>query len=217
MANQFPNGTKYAVSTTLAAAIAMTAVSNANPAVAGTPTPPSNGDILVLKSGWSNLNDTVVRAAAATANGFTLDKVDTTDVLRFPSGEGVGTYQVASSFVGLSSVRDVEVSGGEQQFFTYQNVEDESNRQKQDPTYKNPMTFRMQLAYDEEQPWYDTLVELDRKREPVVLRAILPSGKSIYYYGMVSFNKVPTQKVNEHMLVEFTLSMYADPITYGAV
>ena len=47
-----------------------------------------------------------------------------------------------------------------------------------------------------------------------MLREILPGGDTIYYYGMLSFNKVPTKRPNEHMLVSATFSLYADPIRY---
>lgn len=217
MASRFINGAKYAVSTQLAAAIAITGITNANPAVASSATPPADGDILVLKSGWSELNDTVVRADGPAAGTFILEGVDTTDLNRFPAGEGLGAYEKASSFVSFSQVRDVDLSGGEQQFYTYQNVEDPSSRQRQDPTYKNPMVLKVMLAYDPALPWYNTLVELDRKREPVVLRETLPNGDTIYYFGMISFNKVPTKKLNEHMQVEATFSLYSDPIRYDAV
>lgn len=217
MASRFINGAKYAVSTQLAAAIAITGITNANPAVASAVTLPADGDIVVLASGWPELSGTVARADAPAAGTFRLENVDTTDVNRFPATEGLGAYQKASNFVSFSQVRDVDLSGGEQQFYTYQNVEDTSSRQMQDPTYKNPMVLKVMLAYDPAQPWYNALITLDRKREPVVLREILPNGDTIYYYGMISFNKVPTKKLNEHMQVEATFSLYSDPIRYDAV
>ena len=217
MTSRFINGAKHAVSTALAPAAAITAITNSNPAVASSAAPPAEGSLVVLKSNWPELNDTVARVGAVTANTFELENVDTSDVIRFPAGEGIGTYEVASTFVSLSQVRDVDQSGGEQQFFTYQNIEDATSRQRQDPTFKNPMVMRVDMAYDPALPWYTVLDELDRAKEPVVLREILPGGDTIYYFGMLSFNKVPTKKPNEHMLVSATFSLYADPIRYPAV
>lgn len=218
MTSRFINGAKHAVSTVTAAAAAITAISNANPAVASSTTPPAAGSIVIIKSNWSELNDTVARVGAVVAGtSFELEGVNTTDLTRFPAGEGAGTHEAVSSFVSLSQVRDVDQSGGEQQFYTYQNVEDASSRQRQDPTFKNPMVMRVDMAYDPALPWFPVLDTLDRAREPVVLREILPGGDTIYYFGMLSFNKVPTKRVNEHMMVSATFSLYSDPIRYDAV
>lgn len=217
MTSTFVNGAKYAVSTQFKVPAVISALSNAIAAVATTSTPPAAGEIVVLQSGWSELTDSVARASNPTATGFTLEGVDTTDAVRFPAGEGIGTYASVQTFVGLSQVRDVDQSGGDQNFYEYQNVEDQSSRQRQDPTFKSPIVLKLELAYDPKLPWYAALVEIDRKRKPVVLRETLPTGDVILYYGMLSFKKIPSKRLNEHMLVELTMSLYSDPIRYDVV
>jgi hypothetical protein len=217
MSSRFINGAKYAVSTQLAAAIAITALSNANPAVASCATPAANGDILILQSGWTNLTEGVYRAAGqVAATSFQLEGVDTTDATRYPAGEGVGAFQKASAFVGLSQVRDVAMSGGDQNYFQYQYVEDEGGRQRQSPTFKGAMSMKVELDYDPTLPWYDALIEVDRLKVPCVLRETLPAGDVIYYVGMLAFNKVPTKGINQNMTVVATFSLQADPTRYGA-
>lgn len=217
MSSRFINGALYAVSTQLAAAIAFSAISNASPAVASTPTPPADGSIVVLNSGWPNLTDSVARSAGqVAATSFQLEGVDTTNLALYPAGEGAGSFRVASDFVGLSQVRDVTVEGGDQNFFQYQYVEDQGGRQRQKPTFKSAMTTNILMDYDPDLAWYMALIELDRQREPVVLRETLPSGDVIYYYGYLSFNKVPTKTINENMTVQATFSLLADPIRYPA-
>lgn len=217
MSSRYINGALYAVSTQLAAAIAVSAISNADPAVASSVTPPANGSVVVLNSGWPNLNDSVARAANQVAGtSFELEGVDTTNLALYPAGEGAGNFRVASSFVGLSQVRDVTMEGGDQNFFQYQYVEDQGGRQRQKPTFKSAMTTNILMDYDPDLPWYLALIELDRQREPVVLRETLPAGDVIYYYGYISFNKVPTKTINENMTVQATFSLLADPIRYPA-
>lgn len=217
MAARFINGAKYALSQAIAAAVAITDISNADPGVALTATTPANGDIVILKSGWTELNESVARAAGVVAaTSFQIENVDTTNVVRYPAGEGAGTYEIASSFVGLSQVRDVTMDGGEQDFFEFQYVEDSSSKKRRVPTSKSPDGMSITMDYDPDLAWYDALIELDRLKEPVVLRETLPNGDTIYYYGYVSFNKVPTKTLNENMTVKATFSMLADPIRYDA-
>lgn len=214
MSSRFINGAKYAISTQLAAAIAITAVTNANPAVASSGTLPTDGDILIIKSGWTELNDAVLRADTPSGGTFKLEGYDSTDTARFPAGEGIGTYIKASNFVSLSQVRDVQMDGGEQQYFQYQYVEDQGGRQRQKPTYKNAMSMRVVIDYDPNLAWYAALVEADRKKIDVVLREILPAGDVIYYVGTLAFNKVPTKGINENMTVTATFSLSSDPTRY---
>ena len=134
MSSRFINGAKYAVSTTLSAAVAITALTNADPAVATTASPPADGDVVLITSGWTELNEAVVRADSPTANSFVLEDFNASDTVRFPAGEGIGAFRTVGGFVSLSQVRDVATEGGEQNFFTYQYVEDEGGGPRQTPT-----------------------------------------------------------------------------------
>lgn len=216
MSSRFINGAKYAVSTALAAAVAITAITNADPAVASTGTLPAAGDILLLKSGWSNINDSIVRAANPAGGAFELEGLDTTNVLRYPAGEGIGTYEEVTTFLGFNQVRDVKLEGGEQNYFEYQYVEDEGGRQRKKPTFKSASAITFVLDYDPDLPWYEEMIELDRLGNLVVIREILPSGDTIYYVGTLAFNKVPTKDVNQNMTVQASLSLESDPVRFGA-
>src|SRR5690349_2784825 len=119
----FPNGTIFSVSSALAAAVAISVISNANPAVASSATPPVDDSIILLSSGWPDANERIFRTQAADADSFELEGLDATSVVRFPAGAGAGSFRKVSSWVTLSQVRDVAKSGGEQQFFQWQYVE----------------------------------------------------------------------------------------------
>ena len=216
MSSLFPNGTKYAISTALATAIAVTAISDANPAVASAANPPAANAIGVLTSGWSDINNRVVRAITPTENGFTLDGIDTSEAANFPAGESAGAFQVVSGWTPIDQVANVASSGGDQQYYTWQYVEDTSGRQQQKPTVKNPLTMTLTLDYDPDKPWFAALIAADRARQPVVLRAILPSGVTMYYLVFPSFNEAPTQTVNQNMQNVATFSLINAPVRYKA-
>ena len=214
MGSIFINGSKFAVSE-LGASVDITAITNANPPVVSCATPPANGSIIMLRSNWSDINNMVVRTANATADSFEISGVDTTDTTSYPPGEGVGSFSVADNFVSLIQVRDFSISGGEQQYYEYQYVDDKSGRMRRKPTYKNSLAVDIPMDYDPEMPWYKELIRLDARRKEVAMRVIYPDGAINLYGGYISFNKVPTGKVNENLQVSASFSIDADPVFYG--
>lgn len=219
MSAQFPNGTVFAVATTLSAPIALANISNSNPAI-GTLTgaaPFADDAILVLTSGWTEANERVLRASNVAGSSVTLDGLNTLNSTRFPPGEGGGSVRVASDFVSLSQVTTVEKTGGEQQFYTWQYLEDRSGRQRQRPTFKNAKAITLTLDYDPALTWYNTLVEMDAAKDPVVLRATLPNGVVFYYFVYPSFDGDPSMTINENMDNTATFSLTSDFTRYDPV
>ena len=217
MASRFVNGTRFAVAPLAALAVAMSGISNANPAVVSTANPPAEGAVVVLNSNWPGLSEQAVRVGDVVAGvSFVADGIDTTNAGLFPPGEGGGVFMGTQGFVSLSQVRDVTTEGGDQNYFDFQYVEDQSNRQRRKPTFKSAMGYNIIMDVDTDLPWYDALVEMDRRGEPVVLRETDAAGNVIYYVGTVSFNKIPSKTLNENSTVTASFSFNSDPIGYKA-
>lgn len=217
MSSFFINGAKYAISRTLGAAVPVTDVSNANPAVASATTLPATGDIIVFDSNWSELlGGIATKVGASSAGTFELLEIDSTNEQRYPPGEGMGAYKKATDFISLTQIRDFTSDGGEQNYFNYQYVDDPSSRERRKPTNKSAQGYTVVMDYDPNLPWYDACIELDRKQEKVVLREILPTGDTVLYYGYMSFRKVPSKVVNENMTVQLTFSLDSDPVRIPA-
>lgn len=211
----FPNGTVFSVSTVLGAALAVSAITNANPAVASTTAPPADGSILIVKSGWPELNERVVRADNAAASTFALEGIDTTSLARFPAGQGAGSVIPVTTWVDLSQVTGVEKTGGEQQFFQWRYVEDRSSRQRQRPTFKNAKVITLTLDYDPALAWYEALREADAVKDTVVLRARLPNGDALYYLVYPSFDADPSMTLDQNMQNTATFSMTSEFTRYA--
>lgn len=218
MTTRLANGTRFAVSQVLSAAAAMTAISNANPAVVSAAAGlPAEGDIVLLESNWPDLLDVPARVGTVVAGtSFVALGIDTTDTEFFPAGEGGGTFRIASDYLSLNQVTDVSTSGGDQNNYTWQFLEDRSGRQRSTPTYKSAMYYTLTMAYDPDLPWHAALLALDKAREMVVLRETLPGGDVIYYAGYISYNGVPSKTINENMVVTATFYINSDPIRYEA-
>jgi len=218
MSAQFPNGTIFSVSTARGAAIALTGLTNAAPPVASALTQPPDGTILLLNSGWVDVNERIVRSMDADPvdGTFVLDGINTANPARFPAGLGVGTVAPVQSWVQLSQVRDIAKAGGEQQFFTWQYVEDRTGRQRQRPTFKTAKSITLTLDYDPALAWYASLAEADAEKDPVVLQAVLPNSAQLYYYVYPSFDADPSMAMNENMTNTATFSLISDMTRFEA-
>lgn len=214
MSALMPNGTVFALATAYAVPVNITGISNASPAVVSTPTPPTAGAVVLLSSGWPTLNDRVARVANPTQDDFELAGIDTTDESQYEPGQGVGTFMVASDFVGLDQVTASDKAGGEQQFFTWQYMEDRTNTQRQRPTYKNAKSMTINMDYDPEKPWYSALEKANEKNSVHILRCTLPNGGVLYYPVYVSFDADPSMTMNENMQNTATFSMAAGLTRY---
>lgn len=212
------NGAQYAIATLLAAPVVIDNITNANPAIALTDETPDTGAVVILLSGWGGLDESPVKVGTVVADtSFGLLGYDTTSTSRFPTGEGAGEYIVASGFVNLPKIHDIQKSGGEQNYATRQYVSDPSGKQVQAPTFKSARNRTYMLDYQPDKPHFDALIALDRSQEITVLRETLRNGDVIYYAGRASFDVDPTTALNEFISNAFAFAPTADSIRYPAV
>ena len=215
MAVSLPNGATVSVGTTYATAKNMTAVSNANPAVATLEASHGIivGDVFRVVSGWSKLSGRVPRASVVATNDVTMEGIDTTSTTTYPAGSGVGTVQEVTGWTQITQVLEAATSGGEQQFTTYSFLEDSTERQI--PTAKSAQSFTLTIADDSTLPHYAALLAADTDKLPRVIRLALPSGSKLYYQAFVTINPTPTITKNEVMGLQVTFSLIADPVRYS--
>ena len=208
----FINGTSYSFSTTLSAANDITSITNAAPPVMTAPVMPADKSIVLLKSGWGELNE---QATFSGQNGE-LAGLDTTDRVYFPPGESAGSYQVAGGFTSLVQVREVKDSGGDTNDFKWGYIDDRSSRQRSKPTDKNPLSLTFTMDYDADLPWFDELVKLDRSRQIVIMRETLPNKDVLLYSGFMAFNNNPSRTRNENMTVSAVMTINSQILRFPA-
>lgn len=215
MSVSLPNGAVVAIASAYATAVTISAISNANPAVASaTAHGLANGDLIEITSGWSRLNSRIVRVAGATTDSFELEGIDTTSTNLYPTGGGAGTAREISTWQQITQVLEFTTSGGEQQFVTYSFLEEDVEHQI--PTVKSASSFAMTIGDDAALPWYALLSTANDDRIPRAVRVTLPSGSSILYNGYVTLNKTPTLTKNEIMGLQSTVSLTSEPVRYAA-
>ena len=217
MSQTFINGAKYAFSTTLGIAVPITAINNQVDAVATTATPPADGDIVLLKSNWTDLNDLAAYADNAGGNSFEMVGVDTTDTSLYPEDEEIpASYQLVGGFVSLSQIREISQSGGDTNNFTWGYIDSRSPRQMSKPTDQNPLVLTFTMDYDPTLPWDAALEQVSKARQMVTMRERLPTGDVLLYTGYLSYQKSPSRVRNENMTVTATMSINSEVLRYPA-
>jgi hypothetical protein len=215
MAVSLPNGVVLALGTTIGADITVSAITNANPAVAtATSHGLSDGDIVIFESGWSRANARVFKVDQQDANSFEVEGLNSTSTSDYPAGTGVGTVNEITAWTQISQILDVTTSGGEMQFTNYSFLE--NDYETSIPTQSAPMVMTMQIADDPALAGYVALKAASEARTPYALRVSYPSGAYAYYYGYVSMNETPTFTKNQIQAVSATFNLINRPTRYAA-
>lgn len=216
MSVSLPNGSIVAIASGYGVSKTMSALSNANPAEATLEAAHgvTEGEYLEVTSGWSRLTDKIVRAGTVDTNDVLLLGIDSTLTSIFPAGTGIGSVREITGWTQLSQILQSNSQGGEQQFTTYQFLEDD--QEKRIPTSKSASGLTLRIADDPTLAGYILASAANDDRLPRAVRITLPSGAVILYNAYISLNKTPSLTVNEVMSVEVTLSLLAEPVRYAA-
>lgn len=213
MGYKIPNGGTFQHAATYAAALAFTAISNAAEAVAtvvgGTL---AAGDIVLLSSSWSKLDNKVVRVKVATATAITLEAIDTTDTQIFPAGNGAGTMKKVLTWVQIPQVNDLAFSGGEQNYLDVVFLENDQG--KQIPTDKSAASMVLTIADDPAQPFNNVLMAADAGKQVQAARLNLPGNDTLFYGAYTSFSKQPAVSRNNLLTRTVNLALQAEPTRY---
>jgi hypothetical protein len=205
MSVRLPNGGTFAIATVYGSALTITGITNANPGVAtSTAHGLANGDIIVPTSGWNRLSDRPVRVSGVTANTFNLEGIDTSNTTTYPAGSGAGTCKKASTFVQIPQILGTATEGGEQQFTTYQFLEDDFETRI--PTKKSAKGLKLTIGDDPTLPGYIEMAKANEDRVQRVIKFSLPGGSFIYYNGYVTVDETPSTTQDEVMAVEGSIS-----------
>lgn len=215
MSVSLPNGVIVSIGTTLAAAKAISGISNANPAVATSNAHGyANGDMVLINSGWQRLNDRLFRVADQAANNFKLDGADTANVALFPPGTGGGTAKQVTGWTQIQQILESTSDGGEMQFTNFSFLEDDYERRL--PTTASAQGLTLNIADDPLLAGYQALKAAAEDRSPRPIRFAMPNGGYIYYFAVISFNETPSMTKNEVMACQATLSLQSRPVRYAA-
>ncbi len=215
MAYSFPEGAKFYFSQTFAAAKTVSAISNANPAVA---TSAAHGyvdnDEILLTSGWEDATETVYKVDQLTADTFALLGLDATDTNWFaPGGAANSSAQKISTWVEIPQVLSISTSGGDPRFTTISPLAKRNSINV--PTGFNAASITLTLGHDASNANYQAMLNISRRLAKVAFKMVLSGGATSYGYGYMAVSEVPALNVNQANQVTAALTMLGRTLSYA--
>lgn len=215
MGFSLPNNIAYAVASAYATLIAVTAATNATECVLTTATNTYTvGDFLEFTSGWSQANGRVFRAKAPTTTSVTLEGFDTSDLIAFPAGAGVGSLRKITSWQSIVQVLGCDVSGGDPKYATVNPMDGDTEISL--PDGFSATTLNMSIADDPAQAHNTVLRAASSSAKVIALKCVLRNGAILLYSGYVGFNENPTQTKGQAMAVKAGFSLTGKVVRYAS-
>lgn len=215
MAIRLPDGATVFLATAYGVDKAVSAISNANPAIiTAADHGLSNGTFFQLNSDWQKISERIWKAASVAAGTLAIAESDTTDTNRFPVGGGAGSIKPITAWTQISQILDFQTQGGDQQFWTGSFLEDDFERQL--PTTTSSQSITLGIGDDPKLAGYKALKAAGESRALRALRVNLPDGSVLLYNGIVSFNETPSMTKGQVMQVTATFSLQGRPVRYEA-
>lgn len=214
MAYFFPEGSSQQFSQTFASAKTITALTNANPAVATcTAHGYATNDEILLTSGWEDATDSVYKVTVNDANSFSIQGLDTSNTSFFPAGTGTGSAQKLSGWTAIPQVLTISSSGGDARFT---DVAPLSKRNAvKIPTGFNATSVTLSLAHDASNANYQTMLGISRTLTKVAFKQVISGGATTYGYGYMNVSEMPKLNNNQVNTVDAAITVLGRSISYS--
>lgn len=209
-------GTQVAIASTYGATKAMSAINNANPAVATLEAAHGIivGDFMEITSGWDRLNGRMARCSVLSTNDATLEAIDTSSTARYPAGTGTGSVREVTAWTSIGQITsEISVTGGEQQFADITTLAD--NTQKQIPTVRSPLQVTLPLFDDPALAFVAIVRAAADSATPTAVKFTYPNGSILVANAYWSMLEVPTIQ-DSTLRGKIDLTFTATPTRYAS-
>jgi hypothetical protein len=216
MAFNFPEGTRFYFcgSDTFASEKTISAVTNADPAVASsTAHGYVDDDEVLFISGWEDATNAIYRVNQTSTDAFEFLGLNSTSTRFFPAGSGTGTTQKVGTWVTIPQVTNIQTSGGDPRFTDVQLLA--SRNGLKIPTGFNAVTTVLTLAHDPANANWLSMIDISRQLLPVGFKMALGGGGTTYGYGYMAVNESPRMSVNKVNEVDVTFAFLGRQYSYS--
>jgi hypothetical protein len=214
MAYAFPEGAQILFSTTFASAKTITALTNANPAVAtSTAHGFAGASEILLSSGWEDATDTVFRTGAIDANSFNVTGLNTTNTGFYVPAAGIpATASLISNWVSIPQVLTISTTGGDPKFTTISPLARRNDINV--PVGFNATSTTLTLGHDPSNSNYQTMIDISRSLTKCAFKLLLSGGGASYGYGYMSVSEVPQLNKGSANAVTASFTFLGRTISY---
>lgn len=214
-AYKVPEGSLFQFSSTFAATKAITAITNADPAtVTSVAHGYVDGDLVMVQSGWEDLQDSVVKINQTAADTYEMVDINTVSTTLNPAGSGVGTTSLISSWQTIPQVLTIGSQGGDP---AYTDVEPLSKRQGfKIPVGFNAAAIELTLGHDASNAVYKTMLGLSRAGTKVAFRMLLSGGEQTLGYGYLAVSEVPNLTRRQVNSVKCSITFLGRTVSYDS-
>lgn len=206
--------TQIRIETARATALTITGISKANPGVVTyTGTDPVDGDYVVFLdiAGMTQLDRTVKRVdnTNGAGNTFEIEDTDTTGYGTFISG----TCAVVTLGVEMTTVQDVNSSGGEYDFADLTVIHNDIKRRA--PTTSSPFSVALGCLFKPEDAAHIELEEANATKTERVVEIEWPSGRRCLGLFYVGASGVPKGSAGEPVKTDVAFEGQGKPTFYA--
>lgn len=215
MAYTLPEGSSQQFSTTFAATKNVTAITNANPAVATSAAHGyATGDEILFNSGWEDAADTVYKIEVIDPSSYRILGLDTTSTAYFPTGTGTGTTQKVTGWTVIPQVLTISSSGGDARFTDVNPLAKRNGIRI--PTGFNATSITLSLGFDAQNANYKIMVGISRTLSKVAFKQVLSGGAVQYGYGYMNVSEFPRLNNNQVNTVDAALTFLGRTTSYDS-
>lgn len=172
------------------------------------------GDIIEVTSGWGRLTGRLARVKTVSTNDVTLEGINTSSVTLFPAGSGAGSGRKITAWDEITQIRDMSVSGGDQQFADITSIGDVVA--KQAPTIRSAVALSLTVMDDPALAYYSTVAAISETSALAGMRMRLPNGSKLFANGYWSLQKTPNVAKNDALTAKIDMSYVSEPTRYAS-
>ena len=209
----FPEGGKFQFSSTFATNKVITAATNAVAAVfTSVAHGYTTGDEVLLRTGWEDATDLIVRIVVLTADTFSVPALNTTDAVFYAAGAGTGTASKVTSFIDIPQVLTLSPDGGGIRYGEIKPLYSRNGIKQAIGFDASGLTLG--LGVDTALPGFIALRDLSRTLSRCAFRQVFLGGLTVYGYGNMSMSEQVKQEAGSPITVEVGISFTGRQIMY---
>lgn len=208
------SGVSVSMQSALATALVISGITKADPGVVSyTGTDPSDGDFMYLDiNGMYQLDERVIRVdnVVGGSDTFELEGEDTTLYETFSSGTG----QVITFGTSLTSMTNINVSGGDYDFVDVTTIHDLIK--KQEPGLPNPITFSFDNIWDISDAGQVAMIAASKNQQKRAFKFTFQDGTIMVFTGYVGYTGMPTGAALDTVKSPAVITMFGTPTFYAS-